>query len=91
MKTFKDNSRCGICHESTLIQAVAQGDLMILQCNHLFHFDCWRQWNNSDNLLANCCPYCLEDPYDFTIIDGPTYIQANVFVADGTIVVVLPQ
>lgn len=88
---LKENARCGICLEPTLIQAVAQGDLMILQCHHHFHFDCWRRWNNSGNLLANCCPFCREDPFDLTIVDGLSYIQANVFVGDGSILVFLPQ
>lgn len=57
---------CPICHDTLDDQSQSENDIVKLQCNHKYHYDCiFIVYKNSITTnkfkLIRNCPYCRED------------------------------
>ena len=49
---LNDIDECSICLDLLI------GEICVLQCQHLYHFDCISKWINKKNTVAIECPLC---------------------------------
>ena len=50
-KALDDDEDCSIC-----LNKIGNNEIYKLKCNHYFHLECWKQWENSVNNVS--CPLC---------------------------------
>ena len=52
------DKECIICFENT---SIIDSHAKCKQCNHIFHFKCWKQWDNKckQNNNYSSCPHCI--------------------------------
>ena len=57
-KVSSIEEECSICYSSMM-----EGEIVSLECEHLFHLTCIEKWLYSDvsNLKIKSCPYCRTD------------------------------
>ncbi len=66
-------NECPICYEQLI------NDTIKLPCNHIFHNECMKMWNNINN---NTCPYCR---FNLNPNKLPDILYDNLIHPDGNI------
>ena len=67
------DNECIICFES-----LNKYKLIILSCNHKYHYHCLQPWINKKKTLVKLCPICENDVEIINIIDSDSDSQSEI-------------